>query len=427
MREDLLHFIWKTKKLPLGRLETSKKEPLIIHGSGLHNQNAGPDFFNAQIEINGQLWAGNVEIHLKASDWYAHNHETDPNYDNVILHVVWEHDVAVFRKDNSEIATLELKNYISPSLLEAYMALMDNPKRKFINCEKDFKSVNQFQIENWLERLYIERLESKSALVFTLLKQSNNDWEQVLFSMLLKNFGTTLNGNAFLSISEVLDFSVVRKLQNSSIALESLFFGMANLLEDQEVTDEYYQNHQKEFNFLRTKFQLNNEQVLKLNFFGLRPNNFPTLRLSQLANLYSTNHHLFSKLIEVKNVDEIYALFDLYANSYWDTHFTFGKESKPRKKKLTKNFIDLIIINTIIPIKFSYAKSLGKTIDDTLFLLMRNLKPEKNSIIEKYDSIGSKTKNAFESQSKLQLYNQYCKENKCLQCSLGMTLLNENG
>jgi hypothetical protein len=424
MREDLLHFIWKTNKLPK-QLKTTKGEDVIVHNAGQHNHVSGPDFFNSKLEIDGQVWAGNVEMHVKASDWYAHGHETDSNYDNVILHIVWEDDVSVFRKDKTEIPTLELKNLIPNSLLVAYKNLLDNSKKKFINCENDIATVDDFLLDSWLERLYIERLEQKSKLIFDLLEASNNDWEEVLFTMLLKNFGSKVNGDAFLSISKSLNFSIVRKLQNNTTALESVLMGMAGLLENEEILDEYYKGLQKEFSFQKNKFNLNFLGVQKPDFFGLRPNNFPTIRLSQLANLYASEKSLFSKLMECIRIEDFYSLFEIEASEYWNNHFTFGKESKSSKKRLTKNTIDLILINTLIPLKFAYANSLGKDINKELITLIVTIGAEKNSIIKRFNALGKKTNNAFESQAKLQLYNQYCSPNQCLKCAVGSMLLNE--
>ncbi|WP_350293908.1 DUF2851 family protein [uncultured Croceitalea sp.] len=426
MREDLLHFIWKTNKLHSQQLATTKKEQLVIRNTGQYNLNSGPDFFNSKIEIANQLWAGNVEIHLKSSDWYAHGHETDDNYDNVILHVVWEDDIAVFRKDKTEIPTLELKDIVPEKLLLGYKKLLQNSKKKFINCEHDLETIDGFLIDNWLERLYIERLEEKSRLIFELLNTSNNDWEKLLFSMLLKNFGSKVNGKAFLSLSESIDFSIVRKLQNNYVSLESVLFGMSGLLEKEECYDVYHKQLKKEYAFQKTKFKLNDLGVERPDFFGLRPNNFPTIRLSQFAVLYAKNKNLFGKLIAYSEAKDYYDLFDITAGDYWKNHFTFGKESKSSSKRLTKNTIDLILINTIVPLKFSYAKSLGKDISGDLISLMRNLGAEKNSIIKGFDEIGRKTKSAFSSQAKLQLYNNYCSTNQCLKCAVGSFLLRGN-
>jgi len=213
MKEDFLHYIWKHKAFSTSNLKTTNNEVVTIKQLGQHNHNAGPDFFNAQIVIADQLWAGNLEIHLKSSDWYVHNHETDKAYDNVILHVVWEHDNEIFRKDSTEIPTLELKHYVDKNLIDNYQKLMQS--KSWINCDGNFAEVDDFLLSNWIERLYIERLQRKSNDIQKLLKIYNNDWEAVLFKMLTKNFGLKVNGESFLSLANSFDFSIVRKLQNN--------------------------------------------------------------------------------------------------------------------------------------------------------------------------------------------------------------------
>ncbi|MGB5820404.1 MAG: DUF2851 family protein [Saonia sp.] len=426
MQEDLLHFIWKYKRLQLKDLATSKNEAISIVDIGTHNQLAGPDFFNAKVKINDQLWAGNVEIHLKSSDWYTHHHEKDANYNNIILHVVWEDDVSVFRKDNTEVPALELKNYISKNVLEAYQKLFDKKDIRFINCERDIKNVDSFLIQNWLERLYFERLERKSVLVMELLEQSKNDWEKVLFVLLLKNFGSKINGDAFLSIGRALDFSVVRKVSNNDLQLESILFGLAGFLNDGTLVDEYYGQLKNEYAYVQKKFGFNSDEVLKPEFFKLRPSNFPTIRLSQLAKLYEQRQGLFSKLIKANSLAEIYTIFEVSASSYWTDHFTFGKVSGKSNKKLTKKFIDLLVINTILPLKFCYAKYEGTTINEEIVQIITGLKKEENSIVDNFKLHGIQVSNAMESQSILQLYNEYCTKNKCLQCAVGNSLLNRN-
>lgn len=391
----------------------------------MQNLHAGPDFFDARIEVSGQLWAGNVEMHLKSSDWYAHHHETDANYDNVILHVVWDDDMEVFRKDGSSIPTLELKNIVSPELLKNYRQLIHLSKSKFINCEKDFNDVDDFRIKNWFERLYVERLELKSFRIQKLLQSTNNDWEAVLFTMFLKNFGSNINGELFLDRGLQLDFSIIRKTSASILQLESLLFGHLGLLEESECMDTYYLQLQKEYRYLRQKFSLD-PVMEKPRFFGLRPSNFPTIRLSQLANLYGKHQNLFAKLMQSNELDDLYVTLESMASDYWDNHFTFGKVSAKRKKKLSKSFKDLLIINTIVPLRFCYARHLGKDWSEVILSLISKIKPEQNSIIKAFETIGPKTRNAMESQAKIQLYNNYCTKNKCLQCSIGAHLLNRN-
>jgi len=423
IREDLLHFVWKYKKLQLFEVVTTKQESITILDVGTHNHFTGPDFFYAKININGQLWAGNVELHIKASDWYVHRHEEDPNYNNVILHVVWEDDAAVFQKDGSEIPTLELKNYIAKDLLISYQNLFNKKQKTFINCEKDIRQIDDFVLQNWLERLYFERLERKSHYIFKLLEESKNDWEQVLFSLLLKNFGLNINGEPFFSLASAFDFSLVRKLQSEVSQLESLFFGMAHLLEDETVLDTYYIQLKNEFHYLANKFDLENSRVIKPEFFKLRPPNFPTIRLSQLASLYGQHQNLFNKIIKASTIEELYSLFEVRASTYWNDHFTFGKSSKKSTKKLTKPFIDLLIINTVLPLKFCYTKHFGNDQNETIVQIIIKVSTEKNSIITNFKKHNVTSENAKESQALLQLYNNYCTKNKCLDCAVGSSLL----
>lgn len=425
MREDLLHFVWRHQKFDSNRLLTTADEPIKIYNQGSANQYSGPDFFNAKIQIADQLWAGNIEIHVKASDWYAHGHESDTNYDNVILHVVWEDDVAIFRKDGSQIPVLELEHYLSEELLNYYRKLFENPKYTFINCEQDFFSTDGFIMDNWLERLFFERLEQKSKLIFELLEASKNDWEKVLFCLLMKNFGLNINGPVFLEIAQALDFSIIRKTRHNLLQIESLLFGMAGLLQNETILEAYFLGLVQEFEFLRHKHQLS-PIIQKPEFSGLRPHNFPTIRLAQIANLYHKNQNLFSSVLATGEPSDFYSLFSTNVSAYWKHHFTFGKSSKTSQKKLTENFIDLLLINTIIPLKFSYAKYLGKEMDDHLVVLLAKIKAEKNTIIGKYDTIGPRTKNALQSQAKIQLYQHYCNKNQCLRCAIGADLLNRN-
>ncbi len=426
MREDLLHFIWKYKKLPLSNLRTTNNESVVISEVGLHNHLAGPDFFNAKVTINEQLWAGNVEIHRNSSDWYAHQHEQDANYNNVILHVVWQDDVSVFRKDRTEIPTLELKNYVSEALLNSYQRLLNANNSQFINCESEINQVNNFILHNWIERLYFERLENKSNEIEVLLTASKNDWEAVFFKTLLKNFGLKINKDSFVSLYEALDFSVVRKLSDSVLKLESVFYGMVHLLEEDEYLDTYYLELKREYGYLKNKFRLESIGVVKPSFFKLRPPNFPTIRLSQLANLFTKEKNLFDKIIKAKSLEEFYDLFTVKASHYWTTHFTFGKTSKKSNKTISKKFIDLLVINTILPIKFHHSKKTGNNIDEELITIMAAIKRENNSIISNFIKIGVAVDHAKDSQALIQLYNEYCSKNKCLQCAVGGVLLNVN-
>ncbi|PTM10563.1 MAG: DUF2851 domain-containing protein [Bacteroidetes bacterium] len=421
MQEDFLHYLWKHKKLDVLNLVTTNFESVEILSVGQHNQNSGPDFFNAKLRIADQLWAGNVEIHLKSSDWFIHNHETDKAYDNVILHIVWEHDTDVFRKDNSKLPTLVLKDFVAETAIMNYKNLTNNSK-KWINCESDFGEVDDFIIQNWLERLYLERLEKKSVVIEELLKKSNNNWEAVLFKLLAKNFGLNVNGDAFFSLANSIDFSIIRKLHSNEKQLEALLFGQADLLND-TIEEPYYSYLQKEYAFLKQKFEITNQGVLPFKFFRLRPMNFPTIRISQLAMLYHVHHNFFSELINLNSLKEFHQLFSITTSEFWNSHYTFNKSSKFSKKTISKSFIDLLLINTIIPIKYCYEKYNGKDNHENILKLIQGIKPEKNSIVDKFESLKPVSNSALQSQALLELKSTYCDKNKCLQCAIGNTVL----
>jgi len=421
IQEDFLHYLWNLKLFDTLNLVSINNESIQIINTGIPNTNSGPDFFNAQIKIDNQVWAGNVEIHIKSSDWYVHNHENDLAYDNVILHVVWEDDMQIFRKDNSVIPTLVLKEYIDMKVLKSYQKLFAK-KQVWINCEKDINQIDNFVFDNWLERLYLERLQSKSELILDLLQQSNNDWEAVLFKLLAKNFGLKVNGDSFLQLANSFDFSIFRKNQAKVENLEVLLFGQAALL-NADFEDIYFQNLKKEYAFLQVKYQLKPIHQSELKFFRLRPNNFPTIRLSQLANLYATHQNLFSKLLSITKIEDYYDLLQVTTSAYWETHYSFKSTSNKRAKKLTKSFIDLLLINTIIPLRFVYQKYIGKLDEELILQLIQQINPEKNGIITKFNSLNIKTKNALQTQALLQLKNEYCNKNKCLQCAVGTELL----
>lgn len=423
MREDLLHFIWKHRKFPITKIKTSDGDVILVEAVGVHNKLAGPDFFNSRIKIGDQLWAGNVEIHISSSDWYAHGHEKDRNYDNVILHVVWEDDITVHRLDRSAIPTLVLKNYIAEDLLRAYNKLFEEKQHQFIYCGKDIKQVSGFTWDNWLERLYLERLEQKSEVILELLKTSQNNWEKVLFILLMKNFGSKINGESFFHMGQHLDFSIIRKLTGEPLRMEGLLLGLAKLLESDEVLDPYYLKLKEEYSFLKHKFKLSESSLGPPAFFKLRPANFPTIRLAQISSLYAGSSNLFHQLIESNNVD-YYEIFKIAINAYWDNHYIFGKLSKKRPKTISKKFVDLLVINTILPLKFCYLKYKGLPINESFLEKISGIVKEQNSIVQNYENLNVVVKSAKDSQALLQLYHNYCTKKKCLQCAVGSELLN---
>ena len=422
MKEDFLHYVWQYKKFDFSNLKTAQNENLTIINSGFYSQLAGPDFFNAQIQIDSQKWAGNVEIHLKSSDWYVHNHEKDANYDSVILHVVWQHDTPIFRKDNSEIAVLEIQQYVLDKELDNYNKLATS--KSWIYCENEIASTDNFVFKNWLERLFFERLERKMFPINQLLLQTGNNWEAVLFAMLAKNFGLNTNGDIFLKIANSIPFAIIRKESFEAENLEALLLGRANLLNDSK-QDLYYNEMQQRYNYIKVKHQLTDVFINEVQFFKHRPDNFPTIRLVQLAQLYHQQQNLFSQLITIRSAEECYKLFNVNVSVYWETHYQFDKISPKKRKALSKAFIDLLLINTIIPLQFAYQKNQGKEISEDIMTLLSKIAPEKNAILDKFALFDVKSSNAFEAQALLQLKNEYCNNKKCLQCAIGLNLLKQ--
>ena len=424
MKEDFLHYVWKFQKFDAKGLKTISGQDVHVKLVGQHNLNSGPDFFNSQIYIGSQLWAGNVEIHIKASDWFAHRHELDEAYDNVILHVVWEHDSEIFRKDGTTIPTIVIKDVISSETLSNYQDLFSK-KHKWINCENEFRNIDDFLLKSWLERLYIERLERKSDLIESQLKKNSNHWEALLFQLLCKNFGLKVNGDAFLSIAQSVDFSVVKKCSQNQLDLESLLFGQAGFL-DVDKEDGYLIKLQKNYAYTKHKFNLENSNAITPRFFRLRPPNFPTIRLSQLAALYAKRKQLFSEVIfdtsgnnYSKSLNYFYEIFDISASEYWDTHYNFGVVSVKRRKTLSKNFIDLLLINTIIPLQFCYAKQMGRDASEVMLALASSISSEENAVVKKYLELRPMEMTAFESQGLIQLKTMYCDKKRCLECAVG--------
>jgi hypothetical protein len=420
VQEEFLHYLWVNKKLPFTQLKTHLNESLEINHFGQYLQNAGPDIFNAQISINQQKWAGNIEIHIKSTDWYAHHHEKDANYDNVILHVVWENDAPIFRNDNSEIPTLELKKYVTLSEVNKYKSLIAT--KSWINCENQITQIDNFIWNNWLESLFLNRLERKSEIIDKRLQETNHNWEAVFFELLAKNFGLNTNGDCFLQLAQSIPYTIIRKESYDAENLEALFFGKLNLLEE-DFEDEYYSKLINNWKYLKLKYNLHEEFGAQPQFFKLRPDNFPTIRLSQLIQLISSKQNLFSQILLADSYSDIKNLLKSETSEYWKSHYNFSKKSKLKTKILTDQFIDLLIINTIVPIKFSYFKNQGILNVEELISLLEAIPSEKNSILDKFSEFKVKSINAFQSQSLLELKNEYCNKNKCLSCAVALQLL----
>jgi hypothetical protein len=421
MKEEFLYYIWQYKLFSKRDLCTTENQQITILKSGIHNKNSGPDFLNSKVNIDDQLWAGNVEMHVKSSDWYLHKHEEDVNFDAVILHVVWEHDSVVFMKNNKPLPTLALKHFVDEKLLLNYKSLIDR-QQSWILCENQIENTDTFLIDNWLERLYFERLEQKAIFIKELLQQTNHDFEAVLFQLIAKNFGLKVNGDSFLQLAKSIDFSIIRKVCFDEQKLTALFFGQAGFLE-REVEENYHRLLTKEYDYLKHKYNLKSIANEQFQFFRMRPHNFPTIRIAQLASLFFTHQNLFSKLMSITKKEEFYILFSFSIQEFWKTHFTFESVSKKSLKKLSKAFIDLLLINTIIPLKFVFLQSRGEVDEEEIMQLINQLSPEKNSIISNFSDLKIKSKTALESQALLELKNNYCTKKRCLHCAIGNNLL----
>ncbi len=420
MKEDFLHYLWRYNKFDTTKLQTTENKSVTIINPGDYLQSSGPDFFNAKLIIDSQKWAGNVEIHVKSSDWYLHHHEKDKAYDNVILHVVWNHDARILRKDKTEIPTLQLRDFVEQDAILKYQSLLQ-PK-SWIYCENQINAVDDFLLRKWQERLFFERLERKAAFIDELLLKNHNDWESTLFCLLAKSFGSNSNGQVFFDIAASIPYTVIRKERGNPESMEALLLGMAGLL-DEPKEDVYFRTLVRQYQYLKIKYKLMPELSGSIQFFRLRPDNFPTIRLSQLANLLATHPNLFSELSAADSTEELYRIFKVSASHYWQNHYQFDHRSKTRKKVLSKGFVNLLIINTVIPIRFAYLKSLGKESLEKAIQLMESILPEQNGIIDKFKSIGIDAENAFQSQALLQLKNEYCNQSKCLNCAVGLELL----
>ena len=420
MQEDFIHYLWKFKQLSGQELLTTEGKEIKIKSLGTHNFFSGPDFFNGRVEIDGQDWAGNIEMHVKASDWYLHGHDDDPAYDNVILHVVWMHDAEITRRDGVNIPVLEVSKYVDEHLVQSYRKLFAVKNDQFINCENQFSSVDDFKRDQWLEKLFFERLEYKSDRIKHILKQNNNDWEATFFQLLARSFGTKTNADAFEQLASGMDQAVIRKLAKDAFQLESVLLGQCGLLEVKR-KDSYYKELVNEFAFAKAKHNLQ-PSLTPMKFFRLRPANYPTIRISQLSRLYQKNPMLFGEVLLSKSRQEIHMLFEVKAAKYWDTHHVFDKETEKREKTLTSDFIDLLIINCIVPIKFMHAQFVGKDKTEELMELMYELNPEKNTIVSGFKKL-FKVENSLTTQSLLHLKPNYCDKNRCLSCDIGVALL----
>ena len=422
MNEKLLHFIWKFRLFDTRDLKTTEGEKIELIQQGVHNTNSGADFQNAKIRIGKTLWAGNVEIHINAGDWLTHRHEKDAAYNNVILHVVYEKNgKAITGINNARIPTLELKDRVNPSTISRYEEL--SKRKAWIPCEKFFPEASKFTLTTFLERLSVERLEGKVEQINLLLAESENDWENVMFQLVAKYLGASINKEPFLQLAQSLPVKIWAKHQNDPLQIEALVFGQAGML-DESFDDEYPNRLRKEYNYLKRLHRLEPLPKHLWKFLRLRPANFPTIRLAQLAALMNKEIKIFSAILEAKNAKAILKFFDVEVADYWQTHYLFDKPTKSAKAHTGIGVKNILLINAVAPVLFAYGKYKDKEEHcDRAIELLENCKPESNAIIKKWETLGIKAENAFETQALLQLKNEYCQKFRCLECAVGHNIL----
>jgi hypothetical protein len=419
MKEELLIYLWNYQLLK-PNLSTIDGHDLIVLKSGLRNTDSGPDFFNSKIKIDNTIWAGNIEIHLRSSDWFIHKHQHDPAYDNVILHVVYEADKVITRSNGEKIPTLEIKDRIHEAILRRYSQFQKS--EKWIPCMTGFENVSLLDKLNWLDKLMVERLEEKSLAIHEELNITNQDFTEVFYRKLARNFGFKTNADAFEQLACSLPFTLLSKHHDDIFQLEALLYGQAGLLSEKFI-DEYPKKIQDEYEFLRKKYNLESGAKKKWKFMRMRPANFPTIRISQFAQLIHDSE-IIIKILETKNLKNVIQLLKVSATDYWMDHFRFDKKSDRKVKTLGPSSVNLILINTIIPFLFVYGRIKNDPVMQQRALnWLEKLPPEENHITSGFIELGFKPSNAIQSQALIQQKMKYCDMKLCLNCRIGHHLL----
>ncbi len=416
MNEKLLQFVWQFQYYNRNELTTTSGESLAIIISGSHNTHQGPDFLDAAININTIRFAGNIELHVKASDWYKHQHEDDLQYNNVILHVVWINDADITTTNGTLLPTLVLQDRVPKVLLERYTQMMATSN---IPCHNiAMPKLSELAWMAWKERLLAERLERKSKKVLELLETTKQHWEEVFWIMLASNFGVKVNTELFEAMAQSISVNILAKHKHQIHQIEAILLGQSNLLNN-TYSDSYAILLQKEYRFLKQKYQLKSITI-QPNFLRMRPANFPTIRLAQLAMLIINSLHLFSKIKEQKDVATVKQLFNVTANDYWHTHYQFDKLSDFLEKKLGASTIDNLLINTVIPVLFAYGLHVqDEALKDKAIKWLMAIKNEANNITKQWQHNSVAIVSAFDSQALIELTNNYCTQKRCLECAIG--------
>lgn len=418
MTEKLLQYLWNFKIFRNTNFEDTEGNRIEVLNYGFWNKNSGPDFLDAKIKLGDITFCGPIELHVKASEWNLHKHSRDEYFDNIILHVVYEEDVRLDELYARNIPTLVLKNHISEDVIKHYQNVENS--QSFIPCE-DLLKPNHIPFQ-FSEELVIQKLDEKANLIQSDLENHKNDLEEVFFHHISYAFGLKVNAFQFKNWAENIPFKVIQKTRNSAVQLEALFLGKAGLLT--ESSDEQSRIWKTEYDYLKTKFQLNPDEF-KPQFSRLRPDNFPTMRLSQLAQVYDQIPNLFSKLINSSNYSELVNPFKtICASTYWDSHFNLGKTSEiAYPKTLSSAFIDRLLLNTILPFQYFYFRNQDAEKIEQLLEIYRQIKPEENNLIKAWKKLQIPVTSALDSQALLYQHKAFCSHKKCLSCSIGFQLM----
>ena len=424
MNEHFLHFVWKNSLFEITNLHTSRSLPLSIIDPGIHNNDSGPDFLNARIIIDGTEWAGNVEIHLESSMWYTHRHHLDRAYNNVILHVVYKHNRECRTQSGAEIETF----IIEPcrSVLARYNEYMNDPT--LIVCRSDLMAVDSYYLRHWINRLAVQRIQNRSEKFSALLAENNSDWEETLYILLAESLGMKVNRDSFVSLARRLPLKLIRKHADNLIQVEALLFGQAGMLGydyyRSKTGDEYYDLLLREYSILKTKYNLRPMSAWEWKFHRMRPVNFPTLRISQLAALIAGSQALFSRILEADSIQEIYKILKVSSSLYWHSHYRFGVRAEKFSATFGDVMLNSILINVVIPLLFFYGRRISKQeLCDRAIDFLDSLPPENNRILREWGLAGIKPVSALETQGLIELRNSYCKNRECLNCHIGTKLI----
>ena len=417
--EQLLHYVWKHKIFPLKELKTTTGQQVEVIDTGLANTDAGPDFFNAKLKLDGVLWIGNIEIHERSSDWFKHGHHADTGYNSVILHIASEIDTEISRSNGERIPQIQL---ICPEAVRTnYKELLETDS--YPPCYRIIPSLPPFTAHSWMTALQMERFEQKATLLNERLKRCQGNWEDAFFITLARNFGFGLNGDAFETWAHRLPFRAVDKHRNDLFQIEAIFFGQAGILEDSD-GDGYYLRLKKEYTYLQHKFGLIPMDASLWRFLRLRPANFPHIRIAQLACLYHRAYGLLSRIMETETLQGVRDILKGGTSEYWLTHYTFGGSSPSRPKTLSNTSLDLLIINTIVTFLYAYGLHKGnRVLCARAGSFLEELKAENNYITRMWEQCGMKASNAADSQALIQLKKEYCDKKKCLYCRIGYEYL----